>query len=151
MSELTFKRMGAAALMDEPGYDEVVDSYYAECANQAMGPANPDREMYRLYDNAGISHAVGVFDGKHLVGGLIVLVNTMAHFSRKGAVIESLFLLPEYRRTGAGLKLYNEAKRIAKDCGAPGVYVSAPTGSRLERMMRLKGVKQTNSVFFESV
>ena len=151
MSELIFKRMRASELWDAPGAKEVVDRCYAECGNKAMGPAQPDRESYKLYDSAGLAHAIGVFDGDRIVGGTIVLVSIMAHFSRKGAVTESLFLLPEYRHRGVGLRLLQEAKAIAKECGAPGLYISAPAQSRLEKLMLANGNKPTNTVFFEPV
>ena len=151
MTELIFKRMRAAELMDAPGFDEAVDRYWVECANRAMGPANPDQDAYRLMDAAGLSRAVGVFDGERLIGGAILLINNMPHFSVKGAVVESIFVLPEYRRRGVGARLLNELKAMAKAYGCPGVYLSAPVGSRLERLLRLKGIQQTNSVFFEAV
>lgn len=151
MSELTFKTMKPTEIWAAKGVQEIIAECYDECANKSMGIAKPDLEVYELYENVGAIKAVGVFDGEKIVGGVAVLISPMAHFSTRGAVVESLFLLPKYRHSGAGLRLLAEAKRIAKESGTPGLYISAPKNSRLEAMLNANGVKQTNSVFFEAV
>ena len=151
MNELTFKRMTPLEIWGADGIQNIIEQCYEECANKAMGAAKPDLELYEIYQNAGMIKALGVFDGKSLVGGVAILFSPMAHFAKRGATVESLFLLPKYRHLGVGRRLIAEAKALAKEAGVLGLYITAPKGSRLEAMLIASGVRQTNTVFFEAV
>lgn len=145
---LEIREVPVMKIVDDPNFMALVQSNWEECANKAMGIAQPDRAQYqRLQDCGFIKAAAAYCDGK-LVGGVSVMITPYAHFSRMGACVESLHLLPEYRKQGGGLKLIKAARKLAKDAGATGLYLTAPAGSRLERLARLKGWRHTNTVFF---
>lgn len=135
-------------IVDDPQFPLIVQGNWEECANRAMGLPRPDRQAYQQMQDAGMIRAAAVYADGKLVGGVSVLTNRFAHFSRTGACVESLFCLPEYRKQGGGELLLKAARQIAKDSGAPGLYVTAPAGSRLERLAQLKHWRHTNSVFF---
>lgn len=151
MSEITFIEAKPADMLVMDGIEELIAEYGAECSIPALGTPKADREIYELYANAGVVRGVAAMVEDRIVGGVVVIFNRMPHYSKLVACVESLFLHPDYRRSSAGLRLIQEAKRLAREVGSPGLLISAPVGSRLERLMRAKGVKQTNSVFFEAV
>ena len=82
---------------------------------------------------------------------MFLLVPVLPHFGRKVGVSESYFVAAEYRKTGAGLRLLHAAEEAAREAGAVGVLVSAPTGGILERVMPGVGYRETNRVFFKGL
>ena len=52
---------------------------------------------------------------------------------------------------GAGLKLLRQAERMAKECGAECFMLSAPIGSKLERVLHSTKYRPTNVSFFRSL
>lgn len=146
MSEIRFSTV--AEVFESPELSELIEHYAAECANPGMGRPRPDRSQYEAMERAGVLHVLGVFDGDKLVGFLSYLLTPMAHFSACAATTESLFLLPSHRHGLLGVKLIRKALKHAMGCGARGLYVSAPTGSQLEKLARAMRLMQTNTVFF---
>ena len=142
------RRIKVEDIFCAPNAKEIIDVYWKECAVAPFGKANPDFAGYRQMETAGFLKAIGAFEGEKLVGGAFVLLTRIPHFSKMSAVAESLFVLPEARKKGAGTKLLQEIRAIAKESGAPGVFISAPVGSQLERLGRAAGWQNTNTVFF---
>lgn len=138
------------ALFEAEGFEEVCAAYCAESnRNGSLAGAAPDRERYEALESANLLFALGAFDGEQLVGLAVVLVTPVLHFeSKKVATTESIFLLPAYRKGGAGANLLSACKDLAEFQGCSGLYVSAPVGGRLERVLPRAGFAQTNSVFY---
>lgn len=145
---LELREVPVMEIVNDPQFPSIVHAYWDECANRSMGGPQPDRELYQRMQDAGMIKAAAIYADGVLVGGVSVLVTQYAHFSKLGASVESLYLLPEYRKKGGGMMLIKAAQKLARDAGAPGLYVSAPADSRLERLAQLKGWRHTNSVFF---
>ena len=151
MQNIVFKRLTPQEVAESKGFSRLLEGYSSECANQSLGAVHPDMDLYELYHNSGMLGITGAFDGERLIGVVAVLVSPLAHFSQKTAVTESFYLAPEYRGQGLGRKLLAHAMQFAASKGVKGLYVSAPTGSRLERIAKEAGLRQTNSVFFVEV
>ena len=150
MSSFEIRSATVADVMDSPRFGQLIADYARECANPGMGVPNPNREQYEAMAKAGMLHVLGVFKGEELVGFITYLLTPMAHFSKCAATTESLFLDPEYRHGLLGVRLIKAALKQAKSLGAQGLYVSAPSGSQLEKLAKVLQLKQTNVVFFAS-
>lgn len=140
-----------ADIQQAPNIDALVSTYAEESLNQAIGPANPQWDTYRHLEEIGLMRVVGAFDGDTLVGFVFVLVSVLPHFGKPVASSESVFVRPESRKHGTGTRLLRAAETMAKEMGADGFLVSAPTGSRLERIMPHQGYRETNRVFYRDL
>lgn len=138
---------------DSPVFAALCDEYRHESSrNPNPAGALPDREGYTRLVAAGLLYPLGVFAGETLVGFCAVIVSPVLHFG--GVVMastETLFIAKAHRSGCAGLKLLRAAESVAAQVGASGLYVSAPTGGRLERLLPRVGYHETNRVFFRSV
>lgn len=137
---------------DSPVFAALVEEYRAEAQrNPHMLGAQPDREAYARLVNAGLMHPLGVFIGEELVGIATVLVSSVPHYAgRMIATTETIFVAAEHRAGGAGMKLLRAAEEVAVMMGAAGLYVTAPAGGRLERVLPRAGYTPTNQVFYRA-
>lgn len=148
--EPTIRAISVEEAFDSPVFEALCDEYRAESLrNPDMMGALPDREGYTRMVDAGLLFPLGVFVGGNLVGLCAVMVTPVLHFG--GEVIastETLFVSEAHRAGGAGMKLLNAAEQVAIASGAGGLYVTAPVGGRLERILPHVGYHETNRVFF---
>ncbi len=147
----TIRPCRVADIQQAPNIDALVAEYADESLNQQIGPANPQWDTYRHLEEIGLMRVVGAFEGDTLAGFVFVLVSVLPHFGKPVASTESVFVRPESRRGGTGTRLLRAAEATAKGMGADGFLVSAPTGSRLERIMPRQGYRETNRVFYRDL
>lgn len=135
---------------DSPAFGGLCAEYLAEAnRNPDMLGGAPNRDGYARMVDVGLMRIWGAFAAGELVGFCTVLVSPVLHFgSRLIATTETLFVAQAHRAGGAGLKLLRAAEAVAAEAGAGGLYVAAPTGGRLERLLPGQGYHQTNSVFY---
>ncbi|MBQ8091248.1 MAG: GNAT family N-acetyltransferase [Pyramidobacter sp.] len=146
---ITVRNLSADTFIANPDSARLIEEYRAECQNVGLGitPA-PDFRRYRALDAAGMLHVCAAFDTGTMVGFAVVMTTAVPHYAGLPiASTESVFCTERYRSKGVGRMLIRKAREMAKDAGAPGLYVSAPAGSRFERLLELTA-KRTNSVFF---
>lgn len=148
MKNLTVRRVTPDEVASSPELDHLVSSYWEECANRSIGRPMPDIEQYRALAACNALSVSALFDEGKMVGFVSILAVRYTHFSKVCASIESIFLDQGYRHTGGGLMLLKAARDMAKDAGSCGLYISAPVGSKLERIARARRWRQTDSVFF---
>ena len=151
--EPTIRTITVAEAFDSPVFVALCDEYRAESLrNPDMMGAMPDREGYARMVDAGMLHPLGVFIDEELVGLCAVLVTPVPHFGGKViASTETLFVAKAHRAGNVGLKLLNAAEEVAVLAGAGGLYVTAPSGGRLERLLPHVGYNETNRVFFRGL
>jgi len=143
----------AAEAFDSPAFVALCDEYRGEALrNPHLRGAAPDRKTYEALISAGLLYPLGVFVGGALVGLCAVLVTPVPHYARRLiASTETLFVAQAHRASGAGLKLLRAAEQVARDNGVDGLYVTAPSGGRLERILPHAGYAETNRVFFREL
>lgn len=151
--EPTIRIITADEAFDSPTFAALCDEYRAESLrNPDLLGALPDRDGYNRMIDAGLMCLMGVFVGDELVGLCAVLVTPVLHFGGKViASTETLFVAEAHRAGGAGMKLLRAAEEVAVAAGAGGLYVTAPTGGRLERLLPHVGYHETNRVFFRGL
>lgn len=153
MGPPTVRIITAEEAFDSPTFSALCDEYREESLrNPNLLGAPPDREWYSCMVDAGMLCMLGVFVDQQLVGLCNVLVTSVPHFGGKViASTETLFVAGAYRAGGAGMKLLRAAEQVAAEAGAGGLYVTAPTGGRLERLLPNVGYHETNRVFFRGL
>lgn len=131
---MEIKPITATELFTAPAFPAMVQAYAAESGTPELGQPRPVQQQYEALEFAGMWRCIGAFEGGCLVGFVSVLVTPHLHFGCNVASTECLWLDPSHRHGTAGLRLLREARRLAKDMGAKVLFVSAPHGSRLERL-----------------
>lgn len=151
--ESIIRPITVAEAFDSPVFAALCGEYQAESLrNPDMLGALPDRNGYTRMADAGLLHPLGVFVGGELVGLCAVLIAPVLHFGGKViATTETLFVAEAHRAGGAGMELLHAAEGVATKAGAAGLYVTAPTGGRLERLLPRVGYHETNRVFFRGL
>ena len=130
---------------------ELLAEYAAECSIPAIGPIDPQPQIYKSLEDAQVMQCFGAFD-PDLIGFGNVLMSVFPHYGRKIATIESLFVAHAHRRTSAGSELMRVIEGFVKDAGCEGILYSAPAQGKLERLLEAKKqYHRTNAVFYRSL
>jgi GNAT superfamily N-acetyltransferase len=145
MDNLAIRPITTAEIFDAA---HLIAEYAVESSIDGMPAPAPNREIYTTLESAGVLHARGAFLAEALVGFILLVVTTNPHYGVPLAVTESYFVASEYRKTGAGLALLHAAEGLAKELGAVGILVSAPSNGRLADVLPRTGYAETNRVFF---
>lgn len=149
---LQVRRTSVAELAAAPNLADLVQAYAAESALPQLGSAVLDVPAYARMEAAGIVRLIGAWRGDRLVGFLILIVTPIPHWGNQVlASAESFFVHPDERHGGAGRELRTCAEAVALEVGARGVFISAPAGGALSRVLPHWGYEHTNSVFFRGL
>jgi GNAT superfamily N-acetyltransferase len=150
MTIYTIRAITVAEAFDAPVFAALCDEYRAETLrNPDLLGALPDRAGYERMVDAGLMRPLGVFAGDALVGLCAVIVSPVLHFGGKVvATTESIFVAEAHRAGAAGVDLLRAAEEVAHQAGAGGLYVTAPAGGRLERLLPHLGYVETNRIFY---
>ena len=131
-------------LFDHPEFQSVLDEYTAECKIKCLPAPKPNRALYERMGEAGSLSVWIALDGAHLAGFAGVLHTATPHYDCAMDTVESLFVPKQYRRQGVGLELL---RRIELQAKGTALFVSAPVGSPLEKVLRARKYAHTNQVF----
>ena len=150
---LVIRKCSISELEVAPNISILLDEYAAESAPLIKGLPRPLAKIdtYKHLESIAAIHTIGAFFHDLLIGYIIILAPIMPHYSVRIAVSESFFVLKEYRKTGAGLKLLRSAEEWAKEVGGFGILVSSPFGGDLAEVLPRVGYTETNRVFFRSL
>lgn len=149
---LEIKSLTFNEFISDPMCSDLLDEHVQESANKEMPPISVNAEFYKKLESVGALRALGAYDDGEFIGLICMLISPNLHYSRNICTIESFFVRPEYRKSGAGLKLLSEAEKLAKEADAVAIFVSAQVESNLEKAMSAsKRYKATNTIFFRSL
>lgn len=138
-----------AEIFDNSEFAHQADTYYAESGVEQYGRACPDRHAYEQLEEQGdIRTLVATVDGR-IVGFAVILRSYHYHYSKPLAALETLWLDPDHRQSGIGLRLIYRAKEMAADMGYDLMTASAPAGSRLAYVYSRLGTKTDEDFIFE--
>lgn len=126
--------------------------YAEESALDGLPTPKPHEATYFRRESAGVQHVLGAFLGAALIGFLVLVIDMNGHYSEKLAVVESVFVAKEHRKTGAFDKLLAAAEERAGKVGAAGLFLTAAIAARLEKVMDHKpDYRESHRVFFKSL
>lgn len=147
MSETIIRRCTISDLESAPRLKELLAAYAAESHIPELGIPEASWPIYRAMESAGALNVIGAFS-PDLVGVVILLVYGLPHYAgRKVGTLESFFVLPEERQSGAGMKLLHAAEELAAELGANGLLISAPIDGRLDAILPRSGYRPSNRVY----
>lgn len=146
------RRTSFDELSRQDGFEALAAAYAEECAVPALPRSRADAEGYRALEAQGVYQLFGAWQDGRLIGFLGVILNSVPHHEGvKFASVESLFVEPGSRKGGPGLALVREAERFAAGRGAAALFMSAPRGGRLERLLPRLGFDAANTVFVKAL
>jgi GNAT superfamily N-acetyltransferase len=90
--------------------------HYKEVAlDQEYISLDPDIDRYQSYADAGQLHILSMRDQGRLVGYHTSIISSHLHYkSTLMAFVDLFYVLPEYRKGMAGVRLFREAERTLK-------------------------------------
>lgn len=151
MDQVIIRKCTVSDIENAANIDALLASYKHECSIKGMPSPLPDFKLYKHLEGAGIFQLISATIDNLLIGLIAVVSTILPHYSAVTSVTESFFVLPEYRRTGSGLRLRKAAEDHAKGLGANGLLISAPIGGALAALLENdKDYCETNRVFFKS-
>ena len=142
-TQITITAVPFSTILNAPNADLLLRAYAEECA---VPDATPQRAVYAAVEQAGMIRCFAAYsDASDLIGFISILAVTMPHGNRL-ATIESLFVDPAYRSTGAANFLLDAAEQDARSAGCSNLAATARVGSVFEKVLsRRPGYSLTHS------
>ena len=132
-----------------PDSSVVLAEYAAESGVDGLPPPHPHKPTYLMLEQAGSLRVIAAHQGERMVGFITLLIYLNPHYSALIGVSESFFVRPEYRKTGAGMRLLRYTEAAAGEAGAVGLLMSAPKDSRLADVLdALDDYREAHRIFF---
>jgi GNAT superfamily N-acetyltransferase len=142
---LEIKPVSYTEILDAPNSAELLDAYSKDCV---MPDYAPQRQIYSAMEKAGSIYCFGAYVSGTLIGFVSVFAGVMPHNGKLLATIESLFVLPSHRATGAADALMAAVERVSKAAGCVNLLYTARVGSPLEVVLsRRPGCKKSHTTF----
>lgn len=141
-----------AEIMGAPAYPALLAEYDAEARIEGLPPPAAKLATYTDLEQRGLLRVIGAWaESGDLAGFISILAGPMLHYGMSIAVSESFFVAGRHRGSMAGLKLLAAAEAKTYEIGSPGLFVSAPSASRLAQMLPKCGYRETSRVYFKGV
>lgn len=135
--------------MQDPAFPALGEEYERESKIEGLPSPTDKMESYLEMAAVGMLHPFGAWCGDDLVGFISVLTPRLPRYGALVAVAESWFVAAAHRKSGAGLRLLQEAERVAIEEGSPGLFVSSPLKSMLVEILPRRGYTPSSIVFFK--
>lgn len=140
-------QISVTQIQQDPNGAALFEAYSKESRNKDLPKHNPNWDLYHHMENSGMMRVFGAYADHSLVGFIVILLAPMPHYSHQIATVESFYVDPEYRSYGAGKRILKVAEDYAREMGSPVLYVTAPTGGRLDLAMPTLGYRPTNTIY----
>ena len=142
---LEIKPVSYSEILDAPNSAELLDAYAKDCV---MPDYNPQRQIYQAMEKSGALYCFGAYVDDVLIGFVSVVTGVMPHNGKREATIESLFVLPSHRATGAASELMTTVEKVSAVTGCVALLYTARAGSPLEVVLsRRPGCKESHTMF----
>jgi GNAT superfamily N-acetyltransferase len=148
---LQILKTSVSKIESEDNFQDILAQYAAESSIDGLPKPFARMQTYKKLEESGSLKILASYVDEILVGFITILTTNLPHYDSVVSVCESFFVLPEYRNTGAGIKLLKNAEQLSKSVGALGLLISAPTGGILCDVLPHVGYIETNKVFFRSL
>lgn len=127
-----------AELYGDPNFYSMVTEYSLH-SNHLFPAATFRKADYEHAEKAGVLTAWRVMSDGVLCGFMSMVSAPSLHFGVTMGVVESLFVMKNYRMTGAGKELVITAKKFAKMRGLSPLVIQCPWGAKLARLLENEG------------
>ena len=143
---IQIKQCSLDDVIKQPNFNSLVSEYREESGMSDL-PSPSFNASYKLMEQSGFMHPICSFNDNKITGFLNLLVNIIPHYGVPIATTESFFVSKKHRKGGTGLKLLNYAENLAKRLGASACLISAPYGSRLDKVLARSSYNRSNVVY----
>lgn len=132
---------------------DIVIEHYEEIAhNKDKIKLSPDWERYFQLDDAGMLLCCGAYDGDKLVGYYISFIMAHLHYSEDYfAVCDVVFILPEYRKGTAGIKLFKFHEEQCEELGISVMTMHVKTDNDFSPLMEKLEWKWAEKLFTKCI
>jgi len=103
---------------------------------------NMDKARYIQYENMGLYFMYTVRDGDKLAGNLGIYVMPSMHTGCLVASEDTLFILPEYRRTGTANKFTRHVEAELKKMGVIEVVMDVKVTNKAYKLLERQGFER---------
>jgi N-acetylglutamate synthase-like GNAT family acetyltransferase len=142
---MNITRCSWSDIENEPGLVEILAEGTTE-AGLLEGKAC--KELYRALEQNKVLKVIKCEKEGNLVGLAIIILFTSLHYSVMLAQLDTIYVLKEYRSSGAGLKLLKEAEKIAEEAKVPVLFYNARINSEIETILLYKDdYELTHTIF----
>jgi GNAT superfamily N-acetyltransferase len=112
----------------------------------------PKVESYANLEEKGLFKAMIARNNGKLVGYCFFYLYNHMHYPHKiYALNDVLFLLPEYRRTNAGINLMKEAEKMVVDAGAVSILWAVRDFRDFSPVLKRMGYHKQETVYFKNL
>ncbi|MDE2099127.1 MAG: GNAT family N-acetyltransferase [Patescibacteria group bacterium] len=136
-------------ITEADNFRELLAEYAAASAIKGLPYPSPRIDIYQTLEKSGVYKGFAAFRDGGLIGFFMALWTINPHYGVAIAFMESFFVTKRYRRTGAAIKLLRFTEKYFRDLKAPGLFITAPKGSDLEKILPRLGYDETNTVFLK--
>ena len=148
---LDIRQISVDDFFDDPDTAQMLERYADECAIDELPRPIPHLGSYHALETTGAFHLFGAYIEQKIIGFMSVVMPIMPHYSIRIATMESCYVVPEARPNGTGLKLIKHVEQHVVDNGCAGILMTAPAGSRLEKLLSRINYRHSNTVFFKKL
>lgn len=145
------KKCSVAELESAANFPILAEAYAEESAIRGMPARTKNMQFYAKLEATKLFHLFGAFVDDKLIGLITLLLPTIGHYEAMIGFSESFFVLKEYRKTGAGLKLLADAEEFCGLSGAWGHIVTAPFEGTLAEVLPHRGYEPMSLVFYKEL
>jgi GNAT superfamily N-acetyltransferase len=127
----------------------LVKAHWSEVEDLGDGiPFDPDYDLYANQDQAGMLHFTTMRDSGRLVGYYINIIGHHPHYRGSlFAFLDSFFLLPEYRRGTAGIRLFRVMEQSMRGLGVQKMTAVSTFKRDVSPLFRRLGWKPVETTF----
>lgn len=135
----------------DPHY-EAIEKEYAKMAPSVFANGEVARQSYIDAYERDLFVPVAVRVDDRLVGFASVFLLPSLHTGHVSAHVETIFVLPEFRRVGAGAALMEQIEQTARERGCVALMMQAQVGSVFDRVLsKAKGFKHHSKTYLKNL
>lgn len=149
MGTAEIRRVAIKDVLDDPAFPELLAMFERAVAVEGLPTSKWRRDIYELLEDSGRILSLAAYMDGELIGFLGLMVSMLPQYGEEVAVIDTVFVRPEHRGTGAGLQLVHEAEAWARETGAVAVMLSTPVDGVLGRIVQRWGYQQTRHTYMK--
>lgn len=134
-----------------PEVAELLREYEAESNIHGMPPINPDWDAYSRMEQAGSCRLFSACVESKIVGFVMVGIVCHPYYRQLVCSTMSYFVSQKYRKTGAGLRLLEEAETAARSAGCVVMLSASHNGTALEEVLPRRGYSEETKTWFKTL
>ena len=129
---------------------ELLSKLYSNESKIVKSKECVDSEKYKQLENIGILECFATYNEmRDMVGFIVLIKNQSLHLSSFSYIVESYFVMKQYRGYGTGKILLGVAEEYAMSVGAVAMLISAPKDSRLSIVANSFGYSESYRVYMK--